>query len=95
MPTYIVLHELSGENIEKMRAEMDAGLEVLDELDCERRGLYLTFGRFEAVGFIDAPDAEAAAQFVGTLARDNDAGTETLRAFSQDQAGELVAALPQ
>lgn len=95
MPTYIILHELSGENIENMGEEIEEGKEALEALGCELKGLYLTFGRYDAVGVIDAPDAQTAAQFVLTLAKENDVGTETLRAFSEDETSEILAGLPE
>lgn len=95
MPTYIVLHELSGENIESMGEEMEEGKEALEALGCELQGLYLTFGQYDAVGIIDAPDEETAAQFVLTLAKENEVGTETLRAFSEEETQEILAGLPE
>lgn len=40
MPTYVVLHELSGENIENLGEEMEEGKEALAELGCELKELY-------------------------------------------------------
>jgi len=95
MPTYIVLHELSGENLEHLQTEIADGKAILDEMECELHDLYLTFGRFDAVGIIDAPDDETAAQFVMTLARENDVGTETLRAFPEDETEVLLEGMPE
>lgn len=95
MPTYIVLHELSGENIGSMGEDIEEGKETLEALGCELQGLYLTFGQYDAVGIIDAPDAETAAQFVLTLAKENEVDTETLRAFSEDETQEILAGLPE
>lgn len=94
MPTYIVLHNLSQENIEGMGEEMAAGKEQLEAMGCELQGLYLTFGQYDAVGIIDAPDDETAAQFVLTLAKENGVETETLRAFPADETEQILAGLP-
>lgn len=95
MPRYIVLHELSGENIESMGEDMEKGKEALEALDGELHDLYLTFGQYDAVGIIDAPDEQTAAQFVLTLAKENNVDTETLRAFSEDETQEIIAGLPE
>lgn len=53
------------------------------------------FGQYDAVGIIDMPDDEAAAQFVMTLAKENDVKTETLRAFSEDETQDILCGLPE
>lgn len=95
MPTYIVLHELTGENIENMGEEMEQGKEALEAFGGELQDLYLTFGQYDAVGVVDFPDDETAAQFVLTLAKENGVSTETLRGFSEDETKDILAALSE
>jgi uncharacterized protein with GYD domain len=73
---------------------MADGKAILDEMGWELHDGYLPFDRFEAVGIIDAPDDDTAAQFVMTLARENDVGTETLRAFPEDETEALLEGMP-
>jgi uncharacterized protein with GYD domain len=95
MPTYIVLHEFSQENIENMQEQQEAGMEALEAVGGELKDLYLTFGQYDAVGIVDFPDDEAAAKWLLAQAKEAGLGTETLKGIPVDRVGDIMADLPQ
>lgn len=60
----------------------------------ELKAFYLTMGRYDIVVIIEAPDDATAAKVALTVGSSGDISTETLRAFSEDEFREIVAALP-
>jgi uncharacterized protein with GYD domain len=51
-------------------------------------------GRYDIVAISDAPDDAAAAKVALAIGRAGNVATETLRAFTEDEYREIVAALP-
>lgn len=97
MPTYIGLLEFTGdgiENIDESPARLDRAKELADSLDSEVKAFYLTFGQYDAVTVIEAPDDETAAQLVLTVTRGGAISSETLKAFPEDEYREVIAGLP-
>lgn len=70
---------------------MAADITAIEELGGEFHGLWLTFGRFDAVGMGDLPDDETALKLLGHLNRNRGANTETLKAIPAEEAGALLA----
>lgn len=56
---------------------------------------YLTFGQYDAVAVIEAPNEETVAQILLALAVAGNVQTETFRAFTEDESRILLARLPQ
>ncbi|SFC72845.1 GYD domain-containing protein [Halobiforma haloterrestris] len=56
---------------------------------------YLTFGEYDAVAVIEAPDDETAAQLVLTVSRAGAISSETLKAFPEDEYREVIEGLPE
>lgn len=97
MPTYIGLLEFTEdgiENIEESPARLDQAKELAESLDSEIKEFYLTFGQYDAVTVIDAPDDETAAQLVLTVTKGGAISSETLKAFPEDEYREVIAGLP-
>jgi uncharacterized protein with GYD domain len=51
-------------------------------------------GQYDFITIIDAPDDETAAKFALTTASEGNVRIETLRAFTEDEYGEIIASLP-
>lgn len=94
MPTYIILHEFSQENVQNMEAQQEAGMEALEAVGGELKDLYITFGQYDAVGIVDFPDDEAAAEWLLTQAKQAGLSTETLKGIPSDEAEDIIANLP-
>ena len=97
MPTYISLIKLTHQGITTIKegpARLDRGKETLKSFDSELRAFYLTMGRYDIVAISEAPDDAAAAKVALSLGSAGNVSTETLRAFTEQEYREIVAALP-
>lgn len=96
MPTYISLLEYTQDgiaNIEDSADRLDQARELAANMDCEVAEFYLTFGRYDAMAVIDAPDDETAAEFILSVAKAGAISSETLKAFPEGEYRDIVAAL--
>jgi uncharacterized protein with GYD domain len=96
MATYISLIRLTPQGIANIRegpARLEAGKETLRRFGSELRAFYLTMGRYDIVTISEAPDDLAAAKVALAVGSAGNVSTETLRAFSEDEYREIVAAL--
>jgi uncharacterized protein with GYD domain len=97
MPTYISLIKYTHQGISAIKegpARLDANKEVLSRYGSELKAFYLTMGRYDIVTVSEAPDDAAAAKVALTVGSAGNVTTETLRAFTEDEYREIVAALP-
>lgn len=96
MPTYITLANLT----EKGAQNIDELPERFEEVEARKRamggeskGLYLTFGQYDIVGISAMPDDETTATFQLGAAMEGFIETETLRAFTIEEAEDIMADL--
>ncbi len=97
MPTYISLIKYTHQGISAIKEgpnRLDANKEILNRLGSELKAFYLTMGRYDIVTISEAPDDTAAAKIALTIGSAGNVTTETLRAFTEDEYREIVAALP-
>jgi uncharacterized protein with GYD domain len=97
MPIYISLIKYTHQGIGTIKeapARLDANKEVLNRYGSELKAFYLTMGRYDIVTISEAPDDAAAAKVALTVGSAGNVTTETLRAFTEDEYREIVAALP-
>jgi uncharacterized protein with GYD domain len=97
MPTYISLIRYTHQGISTVKegpSRLDANKEILNRLGSELKAFYLTMCRYDIVTISEAPDDAAAAKVALTIGSAGNVTTETLRAFTEDEYREIVAALP-
>jgi uncharacterized protein with GYD domain len=97
MPTYITLIKWTDQGIASIKAapgRLDAGKDTLKTFGSELKAFYMTMGRYDIVTISEAPDDAAAAKVALTIGSAGNVTTETLRAFTEDEYREIVAALP-
>jgi uncharacterized protein with GYD domain len=97
MPTYISLVKYTHQGISTIREgpnRLEANKEILNRYGVEMKAFYLTMGRYDMVTISEAPDDAAAAKAALTVGSAGNLTTETLRAFTEDEYREIVAALP-
>ncbi len=96
MATYIGLINFTGQGIKAVK-------ETINRREAIRKAAgamgitftaYMTLGRYDYVIVLEAPNDEAAAQFMLTTGMQGNLSTETLRAFTESEAEKLVASLP-
>ena len=97
MPTYISLVTFTqpgATSLKDMPTRLDAAKQGLQSLGGRLTGWYLTMGQYDVVFIFEAPDDAAAAKGLLTLAAQGNVHTQTLRAFSEDEARTLLSGLP-
>lgn len=97
MPTYVSLIKFTHQGVTTIKqgpARLDAGKETLKAFGSELKAFYLTMGPYDVVAISEAPDDAAAAKVALAIASAGNVTTETLRAFTEDEYREIVAALP-
>jgi uncharacterized protein with GYD domain len=75
------------------RDRLDEGEHAIEERGGSLIGVYVTLGRYDVVEIFEAPDDETAAQILVAVTRDGNVTTETLRAFTREEAEEIVRGL--
>ncbi len=75
------------------RDRLDEGEHAIEERGGKLLGVYVTLGRYDVVEIFEAPDDETAAQILVAVTRDGNVTTETLRAFTREEAEEIVRGL--
>jgi len=76
------------------RERVDEGEREIEQAGGKLVGVYVTFGRYDVVEIFEAPDDDTAAEILLRLARFAGAEqTETLRAFTRDEAENIVKRL--
>ena len=93
MPIYITLMKFTSQGISGLPAWRDRVEEAERAID-ERGGklldAYVTLGRYDVVELFEAPDDEVAYQILVELAKHGQVTTETLRAFTREEAERIV-----
>ena len=97
MATYVVLLTFTERGIQNAgdTSGLDAAKQAVQAMGCQWKGWYLTMGQYDAVVIIEAPDDETAARLALVQGARGGARSQTLRAFTEDEFRQLVAALPQ
>ncbi|HEX5469380.1 MAG TPA: GYD domain-containing protein [Gaiellaceae bacterium] len=93
LPVYISLMHWTSPGLGGLPAWRDR-LEESESVIAERGGrfidVYVTLGRYDVVEIFEAPNDEVAYGIVLELARHGSVRTETLRAFTREEAQKLV-----
>ena len=96
MAKYVMLINWTDQGIKTVKdspKRADAARAVAKKLGCELRKIYMTIGAYDLVGILEAPDDEAAAKFVLTVAGAGNVRTTTLKAFSEESYRRIVGSL--
>ena len=97
MPTYIALLRFTQQGIEKIKdspARLDAARKGYDAMGAKLKEFYLVTGRYDAVVVAEAPNDETVAKLALGLGAKGNVRTETLRAFTEAEYRNIIAALP-
>jgi uncharacterized protein with GYD domain len=96
MATYVVLLKFTEEGRKSIgdTRGIDAAKQGVEAMGMQWKAWYLTLGQYDAVVIVEAPDDETAAKVALTQARSGGVVSETLRAFTEDEYRQMVAALP-
>ena len=96
MARYIVLAKLTQQGVQKAKEipqRRAAARETAQSMGITFREGLLTMGAYDVVLVLDAPDDQTIAKFVLRIGMLGNLSTETLRAFSDDEADSISADL--
>ena len=96
MPVYISLMKWTSRGLGGLpawRDRLEEGEHEIEERGGKLLDVYVTLGRYDVVEIFEAPDDETAAQILVAVTRDGNVTTETLRAFTREEAEAIVRGL--
>jgi uncharacterized protein with GYD domain len=96
MPHYISLMRWTSKGLAGLpgwRERVEEGERTIEEAGGKLVGVYVTLGRYDVVEIFEAPDDDAAVEILMKLQRYGAEHTETLRAFTRDEAEQIVRKL--
>jgi uncharacterized protein with GYD domain len=93
MPNYIVLVNWTDQGIKNLkdstnRAKSFEG--AIEKAGGRSHGIYYTMGRYDIVAIVEAPNDEAIASVLYATGTLGNIRTETLKAFSIDEAANII-----
>ena len=96
MPHYVSLMRWTSQGVAGLpgwRERVEDGERMIEEAGGTLTGVYVTLGRYDVVEIFEAPDDASAIEILMKLQRFGAEHTETLRAFTRDEAEEIVRRL--
>ena len=97
MATYITLLRYTQQgmkNIKEAPSRLDAAKEAFRAMGTDLKEFYLLQGQYDALVVGECPDAETAAKLALAIGAQGSVRTETMRAFTEEEYREIIAALP-
>jgi len=97
MATYVSLVRFTDQGMRNVKeaAERIATAEKLfAQVGARINEIYLTMGRYDYVVVMEAPDDEAATKAALAVSSLGNVRTETLRAYTRLEIGEIIGGLP-
>jgi uncharacterized protein with GYD domain len=94
MPHYVVLYRFTDEGRKNVKDTVRRAAEVRkrnEERGFKVLGHYWTTGRYDLVTVVDAPSEEAMAAGLMGIAEAGNVSSETLRAFTDAEMGQIFA----
>jgi uncharacterized protein with GYD domain len=96
VPHYISLMRWTSQGLAglpRWRERVEDGERIITEAGGRLIGVYVTLGRYDVVEIFEAPDDEVAVEVLMRLQRFGAEHTETLRAFTREEAEDIVRRL--
>jgi uncharacterized protein with GYD domain len=96
VPHYVSLMRFTSQGMAGLpgwRERVEEGERIVEEAGGSLVGVYVTLGRYDVVEIFDAPTDDVAMEILMKLQRYGAEHTETLRAFTRDEAADIVKRL--
>jgi uncharacterized protein with GYD domain len=96
MPQYISLMRWTSQGMAGLpawRERVEEGERIIEQAGGALIGVYVTLGRYDVVEIFEAPDDDKAAEILMRLQRHGAEHTETLRAFTREEAEAIIRRL--
>jgi uncharacterized protein with GYD domain len=96
MPTYVTLIHYTEQGVQTFKdlsRRLDETKQAGEAVGAKLISYYLTMGQYDAIAITDAPDDEAIAKLALAAGARGNVRTETLRAFTEDEARAIADGL--
>ena len=96
MPTYAVLGNWTEQGVQGLKdlpQRFAAVREATQAGGGDLKGLYVVMGDYDVLAILEAPDDKTMATAMLAQAAGGNVRTKTMRAFTEEEIGEIVAAL--
>ena len=96
MPHYVTLMRWTTQGyagLPTWRERIEEGERIIADAGGTLVGVYVTLGRYDVVEIFEAPDDELAVEILMKLQRFGAEHTETLRAFTREEAEAIIRRL--
>ena len=96
MPTYIMLLNWTDKGAQDAKdapARAERARQAAKDMGGELKGVYMVMGQYDFVAILELPSDEAMAKFAIKTSQLGFVQTETLRAFTEAEYGQIVASL--
>jgi uncharacterized protein with GYD domain len=96
VPHYVTLIRWTSQGVAGLpawRERVEEGQRIIEAAGGKLVGVYVTLGRYDVVEIFEAPDDESAAEILLKLQRFGAEHTETLRAFTREEAEAIIRRL--
>jgi uncharacterized protein with GYD domain len=96
MPRYIVLLNWTDQGIKNVKDTVKRAKSfenAIEKAGGKSLGLYYTLGRYDMVAMVEASNDEAVASVLYRTGSLGNVRTETLKAFSMDEAADIIEKL--
>lgn len=96
MPTYILLMkwtQAGTENIKDLPKRVESARNTFKSVGGELKAFYMTFGRYDTIGIVEAPSDEAMAKALLIIGGWGAVRMETLKAFPEAEGYEIIKGL--
>jgi len=97
VPTYVTLLRYTDQGVrtfKNLAERLEETRKSGEAVGAKLVGYYLTMGQYDAIAITEAPDDRAIATLALAAGAHGNVHTETLRAFSEEEAKEIAAQLP-
>ena len=97
MPTYVVLYTFTEQGLKSAKDTVrraDANRKANDAMGFKIRELLWTQGAYDLVAVVEAPDERSMMSGLLNVAGAGNVRSQTMRAFSSDEMGTLIAEIP-
>ena len=96
MPSYISLVRWTQQgvtNVKDSPKRFDSGRKAFREIGVEIKQLHMTMGRYDLIMLLEAPNDEAVAKALLSLAAQGNVTTETLKAWNEDEYRKITGSI--
>ena len=97
MPIYITLFNLTEQgikNIKDVSERIEEGIKAAESIGGKLIGFYATLGDYDYISIGEAPNDELYMNFLLGLGAQGNTRTKTLKAFTKEELGKMIAKLP-